>query len=87
MAAGRAQFMYLNAAGTRIFLCLGALNASANAEAAQATALRFHDEGAVSSFCWVDQGFGYALSGDCHAGTAGAGHHRVPAAECCAAGG
>lgn len=31
--------------------------------AAQATAFQFHVEGGVSSFYWVDQGFGYALSG------------------------
>lgn len=54
----RAQFMYQNAAGTRITLYLGAL------QDAQATAFHFHSEGAVSSFYWVDQGFGYALSGE-----------------------
>lgn len=54
----RAQFMYQNAAGTRITLYLGAL------DAAQAEAFHFYDEGPVSGFYWVDRGFGYALSGE-----------------------
>lgn len=53
----RAQFMYQSADGTRITLYLGAL------EHAQATAFQFHEDGAVSSFYWIDHGFGYALSG------------------------
>lgn len=56
-SGARAQFMYQNAAGTRITLYLGALQDT------QSTAFHFHSEGAVSSFYWVDQGFGYALSG------------------------
>ncbi|MGD9774091.1 anti-sigma factor family protein [Diaphorobacter sp.] len=62
-SGARAQFMYQNAAGTRITLYLGALDGEGHAAAAQATAFQFHDEGAVSSFYWADQGFGYALSG------------------------
>ena len=54
----RAQFMYQNAAGQRITLYLGAL------EAAQAEAFHFYSEGPVSSFYWVERGFGYALSGE-----------------------
>lgn len=54
----RAQFMYQNAAGTRITLYLGAL------DDARASAFHFHSEGRISSFYWVDQGFGYALSGE-----------------------
>ena len=57
----RAQFMYQNAEGARITLYLGALE---DAQAAQTTAFQFRSEGAVSSFYWVDQGFGYALSGE-----------------------
>ena len=54
----RAQFMYQNTAGQRITLYLGAL------DAAQAEAFHFYSDGPVSSFYWVDQGFGYALSGE-----------------------
>lgn len=62
LAAGaRAQFMYQNAEGLRITLYLGALETP---EAAQETAFRFHTEGPVASFYWLDQGFGYALSGE-----------------------
>lgn len=63
-SGARAQFMYQNAAGARITLYLGALDRSGEASAVQATAFQFHDEGAVSSFYWADQGFGYALSGE-----------------------
>lgn len=62
-SGARAQFMYQNAAGARITLYLGALD-GLQAAAAQTTAFQFHDEGTVSSFYWVDQGFGYALSGE-----------------------
>ncbi len=54
----RAQFMYQNPQGERVTLYLGALPSS-GAE----TAFRFHAEGPVPAFYWVDQGFGYALSG------------------------
>lgn len=57
----RAQFMYQNASGQRITLYLGAVTDGAPSPE---TAFRFHTEGAVASFYWVDQGFGYALSGD-----------------------
>ncbi|WP_404299601.1 anti-sigma factor family protein [Alicycliphilus denitrificans] len=57
-SGARAQFMYQNAAGTRITLYLGAL------DDAQAEAFQFYDKGAVSSFYWVERGFGYALSGE-----------------------
>ena len=56
-SGARAQFMYQNAASQRITLYLGAL------EQAQAEAFHFYGDGAVSSFYWVDRGFGYALSG------------------------
>lgn len=60
-AGARAQFMFQNAAGTRITLYLGALEAGSAGQ--QDTAFRFHTEGPVPGFYWVDQGFGYALSG------------------------
>jgi len=60
-ASARAQFMYQNAAGQRVTLYLGALPETAAKTPAQ---FSFHAEGPVSSFYWVDDGFGYALSGD-----------------------
>jgi len=57
----RAQFMYQNAAGARITLYLGALDAP---QAAAETAFRFYTDGPVPGFYWADQGFGYALSGE-----------------------
>jgi len=75
----RAQFMFQNAAGLRLTLYLGALDAtpaaasgaSVSAVAPKAsqqpsnmeTAFRYSGDGPVPSFYWVDQGFGYALSG------------------------
>lgn len=59
----RAQFMYQNTAGERLTLYIGMVKSSSGSggPAAQ-TAFRFED-GPVPSFYWVDQGFGYALSG------------------------
>lgn len=57
----RAQFMYQNAAGTRATLYLGAVDPSQPAP--QDTAFRWQAEGGVTSFYWVDEGFGYAMSG------------------------
>lgn len=79
----RAQFMFQNAAGLRLTLYLGALDATptaasdassssnsvakTRATAPQSgnleTAFRYSSDGPVPSFYWVDQGFGYALSG------------------------
>ena len=67
----RAQFMFQNAGGGRITLFLGAIdtaatpapNASAPSINAGETAFRYSNSGPVPSFYWVDQGFGYALSG------------------------
>jgi anti-sigma factor RsiW len=66
----RAQFMFQNAAGLRVTLYLGALDArpaaagrSADAPGNRETAFRYSTDGPVPSFYWVDQGFGYALSG------------------------
>jgi anti-sigma factor RsiW len=58
----RAQFMFQNLAGQRITLYLGALEKT-RAQDREATQFRFEPEGPVPSFYWVEQGFGYALSG------------------------
>ncbi|MDB5861309.1 MAG: rseA2 [Ramlibacter sp.] len=58
----RAQFMFQSASGERITLYVGALDAKAGVPAGE-TAFRYTSEGAVASFYWVDQGFGYALTG------------------------
>jgi anti-sigma factor RsiW len=58
----RAQFMYQDASGQRITLYLGAVKPGAS-EAARETAFRFLDDGPVPGFYWVDQGFGYAITG------------------------
>ena len=52
--------MYQDAAGERITLYLGALQDPATRGE---TAFHFSSDGPVPSFYWVDQGFGYALSG------------------------
>lgn len=59
----RAQFMFQNAGGERITLYLGAVPANASNAAQQGSAFRYAPEGAVPGFYWIDQGFGYALSG------------------------
>ena len=60
----RAQFMFEDAAGERVTLYIGTLDANAaGATAARETAFRFASEGPVPSFYWVDQGFGYAIAG------------------------
>ena len=58
----RAQFMFQNATGERVTLYIGAV-AGAKQRGMEATAFRYATEGSVSTFYWVDQGFGYALSG------------------------
>ena len=57
--------MFQSTAGLRLTLYLGAIDAAAlpQSQAAQETAFRYSGEGPVPSFYWVDQGFGYALSG------------------------
>lgn len=59
----RAQFMFQNAGGERITLYLGAVQAKKMDAKNQETAFRYAPEGPVPGFYWVDQGFGYALSG------------------------
>lgn len=58
----RAQFMYQNAAGERITLYVGAVD-GAKARGMEQTAFRYASEGGIATFYWVDQGFGYAISG------------------------
>lgn len=60
-SGARAQFMYQDARGERITLYVGAV-ADASAAATE-TAFNFTSTAGVSSFYWVDQGFGYALAG------------------------
>ena len=54
-----AQFMYQDASGKRLTLYV-----SRREKRESVTAFRFAKEGAVSVFYWVDQDFGYALSGE-----------------------
>jgi anti-sigma factor RsiW len=61
-AGARAQFMFQNAAGQRITLYLGALEKGSRADR-EASQFRLESDGAVPSFYWAEQGFGYALSG------------------------
>jgi anti-sigma factor RsiW len=53
-----AQFMYHNAQGERVTLCISHRKTSANT-----TAFRLYQDGPVNVFYWVDGDFGYALSG------------------------
>lgn len=63
-AGARAQFMFQNAEGVRVTLYLGALAPTTEPSLPHGeTAFRFAQEGPVPGFYWVDQGFGYALSG------------------------
>ena len=62
-AGARAQFMFQNAAGTRITLYLGAVDKAAGGADARETGFHFAADGPTPSFYWIDQGFGYALSG------------------------
>jgi anti-sigma factor RsiW len=59
----RAQFMYQNSAGERLTVYVGALEAGAGTAAAGETSFRFLADGPVPGFYWVDQGFGYAITG------------------------
>ena len=62
-AGARAQFMFQNAAGTRITLYLGAVDKTAVGADLQGTGFQFGADGPFPSFYWIDQGFGYALAG------------------------
>lgn len=62
-AGARAQFMFQNAAGTRITLYLGAMDKMPGSADARETGFHFAADGPIPSFYWIDQGFGYALAG------------------------
>ncbi|MDO9167383.1 MAG: anti-sigma factor, partial [Rhodoferax sp.] len=62
-AGARAQFMFQNAAGTRITLYLGAVDKGPGGLGARETGFHFGADGPIPSFYWIDQGFGYALAG------------------------
>ncbi|AXE97050.1 anti-sigma factor family protein [Paraburkholderia hospita] len=53
-----AQFMYHNANGERVTLCISHRKVNANT-----TAFKLYQEGPVNVFYWVDGDFGYAVSG------------------------
>lgn len=53
-----AQFMYHNAQGERVTLCISHRKTSSNT-----TAFKLYEDGPVSVFYWIDGDFGYALSG------------------------
>lgn len=53
-----AQFMYHNAQGERVTLCISHRKVSSNT-----TAFKLYEDGPVSVFYWIDGDFGYALSG------------------------
>jgi anti-sigma factor RsiW len=59
----RAQFMFQNTAGERVTLYLGSVQSNTSRLDRLETAFRFSSERGVPGFYWVDQGFGYALSG------------------------
>lgn len=58
----RAQFMFQNGTGERVTLYLGAVDGAAGKGMGE-TAFRYTSEGGVASFYWVENGWGYALSG------------------------
>jgi anti-sigma factor RsiW len=62
-AGARAQFMFQNAAGTRITLYLGAVDKVPGGLDARETSFHVGVDGPIPSFYWIDQGFGYALAG------------------------
>lgn len=59
-AQSRAQFMYEQASGERVTLHVSVFGPGS---APAATSFRFSNEGATSSFYWVDGRYGYALTG------------------------
>jgi anti-sigma factor RsiW len=68
-AGARAQFMFQNSQAQRITLYLGAMDKAGATAGSDSTQFRFEPDGPVPSFYWVEQGFGYALSGPVSKGT------------------
>lgn len=58
----RAQFMFQNGSGERVTLYVGAVEGAGGGGMTE-TAFRFTSDAGVQSFYWVDDGYGYALSG------------------------
>ena len=81
-SGARAQFMYQNAARRAHHALRRRGRRRASQKGMEETAFRFTNEGGISSFYWVDQGFGYALVGQAAAaGAAGAGRGGLQAAR------
>lgn len=59
----RAQFMFERPDGLRVTLYLGAVKADTTAAASSGSAFAFRSQGGTASFYWVEDGFGYALTG------------------------
>ncbi|MDD2923663.1 MAG: anti-sigma factor [Rhodoferax sp.] len=59
----RAQFMFQNAAGSRVTLYLGAMDAAPMGDTQASTSFRYSPQAGVPSFYWADQGLAYALAG------------------------
>jgi len=64
-SGARAQFMFQNLSGLRVTLYLGAVDGQTSAPGKELEQAAFHysPQESVTSFYWVEQGFGYALSG------------------------
>ncbi len=58
----RAQFMFQNSSGSRITLYIGGVGDFKSSNSRE-TVFQFTNLGTNRSFYWVDQGFGYALTG------------------------
>jgi anti-sigma factor RsiW len=58
----RALFMFQNSKGNRLTMYLGAIVTSAPNSLTKETSFKFSSEKDVSSFYWIDNGFGYAIS-------------------------
>ncbi len=59
----RAQFMFERPDGLRVTLYLGAVKADSAGATLAGSAFAFRSEGGTASFYWVEEGFGYALTG------------------------
>lgn len=59
----RAQFMFERPDGLRVTLYLGAVKADSAGATPAGSAFAFRSQGSTASFYWVEDGFGYALTG------------------------